>query len=510
MNQTIRRGLGGATLGVSLLFAGAAEANGLEFPSNGTEQMGRGSAWLARATDPLAVFYNPAALARNKTAASLTVNLTFENRCFSRVGPDGNTVQLQGRQETGKSCNDASGTPFPNPQLALNWRVNDKLGIGFAVMGPSAYGAVDFGGTSKENRSLLKSTLGQKADGPAGTRYMLSGMSNLLIWPQIAVGYEVAPNLRLGASFIWGVAIMDFTSFAMGTSSEQTLTSTGLVETAAQDVRAHIKAKDWFVPGFVASALYSATPTVDIAAWYHYSDSIKATGETQLDAFVFNNQLKAADDTVTTNTAKGKTVVSAAQPMEARIGARFHLPRPGVEPGKSADPLHDDLFDVELDGEWSHDSQFSGIDVEFQGPPQSVNVAGLGSVGPLPAKTSIPHNWKDAFGLRLGGDYNLLPDRLALRAGAWFQTSSIDPKYVHVDFFPTQRVGLSGGATVRFSPVDVQVGYQHVFMKDVDNKGDGRILGLTGSGNNLSTYAVNGGKLTGSANIFSIGAVARF
>jgi long-chain fatty acid transport protein len=148
------------------------------------------------------------------------------------------------------------------------------------------------------------------------------------------------------------------------------------------------------------------------------------------------------------------------------------------------------------------------IGVRFTGAPQTVKASGIELN--LPPDSSIPHKWKDTFGARLGGDYNVIQDLLAVRAGAWFQSSAIDPKYVYVDFFPTQRVGLTGGATVRVKPVDIQVGYQHIFMASVDNKGDGQVKALTGTGTGQSAFGINGGKLTGSANVFSIGAVARF
>lgn len=523
MKMTIRRALGRAAFFSALVgptfVAAEARANGLEYPSNGTEQMARGSAWLARASDPLAVYYNPAALARNGTAVGLTVNLTFEQRCFTRSGPGNQAVVLDAvaSQATYRACNDNAKTPFPNPQLAFNWRVNDKLGVGIAVMGPSAYGGIDFGGTAKNAQlSGAAEDRGKLVEGPAGTRYMISKLSNLLIWPQIAVGYEVMPNLRLGASFIWGVALMDFETYAVG--SNTTLGNNGLQETAQNDVKARIKARDYFVPGFVASALYSVTPQIDVAAWYHWSDKIEAKGQTTLDAFAYDGRFQPATDTRRTETAKDKTIVTAPQPMQARIGVRFHVPRPReltaeqrlAEKERGIDPLRDDLFDVELDGEWSHDSQFDAIGVQFQGGA-SVNTPGVGDVS-LPANSSVPHKWKDSFGVRLGGDYNVLADRLAVRAGAWYQSSSLDPAYIYPDFFPTERLGLTVGTTVRVKPVDIQLGYQHIFMKDQDNKGEGAIRGLSGSAQsgNLTPTAINGGRMSGAANVFSVGAVARF
>ena len=50
---------------------GSALRSGFDSPDNGVEQVGRGSAWVARADDPLAAFYNPAAIAFQATSVHL-------------------------------------------------------------------------------------------------------------------------------------------------------------------------------------------------------------------------------------------------------------------------------------------------------------------------------------------------------------------------------------------------------------------------------------------------------
>ncbi len=60
-----------------------AHATGItEFPDNGSEQGGRGGAWIARASDPLAVFYNPAGLAGQPTRLIFQSNINLQSTCF--------------------------------------------------------------------------------------------------------------------------------------------------------------------------------------------------------------------------------------------------------------------------------------------------------------------------------------------------------------------------------------------------------------------------------------------
>src|SRR6185369_8597989 len=62
-------------------------AGGLEFPGTGTEPLGRGAAFTAKADDPTAVEYNVAGLARQRgTRLLFDANLVFSSFDFQRAG----------------------------------------------------------------------------------------------------------------------------------------------------------------------------------------------------------------------------------------------------------------------------------------------------------------------------------------------------------------------------------------------------------------------------------------
>lgn len=503
-------------LGLALAAAPDAHANGFEELANGTEQLSRGGAWLARASDPLATYYNPAALSRNGTAASLTVNLFFQKTCFDRKGPGGEPVLLGGSNKYAvEICNKSE--PFPNPQLAFQWRVNDKMGVGVAVLGPSAVGKGEFAdyGVSFQRPD------GSYGEGPTSTRYILTEKDAKIIWPQVAVGYEVAPKLRVGASLIWGLAFISFSNISMGTSGSQGNLGSRINEPGDQDARAKVNSKDLFVPGFVLSSMYTVGDNLDVALWYHWSDKVKAKGEATIESFVYNKNLKPNPSPASVDTPKGKADVTVPQPMEARVGARWYKKRP-LEAGAAAsnrmDPLSQEVFDVELDLEWAHDSQFDTLGLRFQ----KQDIMANGDVpATIPQNADVAHNWKDSYGARLGGDYNLLPGKLALRGGLYFQTGSMRPEFAHIDFVPTQRLGLTVGGTYRVGPVDIQLGGGYVFHKTLDNGGNGGIRGIMASENPTCPYGpnaqpfhscwgVNGGKVSTHTAVVSLGAVYRF
>lgn len=500
-----------------------AKANGFHTLTVEPEQFARGGAWLARANNPLATFFNPAALSRNASGASVSMNLIFQRTCFQRKGPDNSVAaDASATASYGEVCNE--GNPFPNPQLAGNFRITDKLGVGIAVLGPSAAGKDKYSltGTNKRltDSFVTDAKAGDPSVGPSGTRFLLTDIDPLIAWPQIGVGYEAMPNLRFGASFIWGIAVLKFGNVAFGTGPTDQFKDGYFQEPASLNLKAILESKDLFVPGFVLSTMYSPTKNIDLAAWYHWSDSVRASGQADVTGVVYNNS-DVNPNPRSNPTPDGKTSVTVPQPMEARIGFRFFVPRNTAEPAPDApakrvvkDPLHDEVFDVELDGEWSHDSQFDDLLIRFNAkPPTAVIPSGSNTaLGVVPANADTPHRWKDSFGLRLGGDFNAIRDLLAVRAGVWYQTSSIDPRYLHVDYVPSQRVALAAGATVRVSIVDIQAGFAHTFFQSVDNNGNGWIKGLTPveSQGYRSPYAVNGGRVSAHSNIISFGAVARW
>src|ERR1035438_2988424 len=83
------------TLAASLMSAEqtAHATNVTEFPDNGSEQMARGGAWVARASDPLAAFYNPAGLAGQNTRLTIQVNINTNHTCFTRQKSAFDTTQ---------------------------------------------------------------------------------------------------------------------------------------------------------------------------------------------------------------------------------------------------------------------------------------------------------------------------------------------------------------------------------------------------------------------------------
>lgn len=532
------------------LFAvsGTTFASGVtETPDNGSEQMGRGGAWIARASDPLATLFNPAGLAGQPSRITIQANLLVDHTCFTRLRSASDTTAdlslVDGTGHYPRVCNDIQAVP--NPQFAITWRVTDRLGLGFAVAGPSAP-------ADKKFPEFITDNAGQPVAQPG--RYLLLKQSGVIVFPTIGVGYEVIDNLRLGASVAWGIAKLKLATAVLSLNTDNSSPSTN-------DLRANLQAADYFVPQFSLGGLYSATPEIDIAGWYKWSDAIRSRGDVGTAANYFSKANAGGDDsgvrygdtiyedcgTGTTSKACGAGDNATAKfviPMEAKLGIRYHKPR-GVLTGWNGekrahlrDPLATDVFDIEADLTWANNSAVEAFEVRFPGDATGRGVLPVsGTGGEFPPNVDAPRAFKDTFGLRVGGDYNAIPDKLALRAGAFIESSALDERYQSIDFAPQTRFGIALGGTYRIrlgsddksSAIEIMAGYGHVFYADQtreDPKADG-LRAIAGTSCNKSDpvsadkcadgnpryrtkWPINLGTITNTLNVINVGLAYRF
>ncbi len=280
-SMRVRLGLG-LSLASFLAARGAAATTVLELGDNGSEQMGRGGAWVARASDPLAAFYNPAGLAGQETRLTLQGNINIQSTCFTRIKATNDGTEQDGNLGAGNStvapgatfpqiCNNAFAPTASNavvPQLAFAYRVTPRLGVGLAIVTPSAAAASQTWPTS--------------VDGGLGPqRYLLLTGSPVVITPTLGVGWEPIDRLRIGASFIWGFANINFVNDSWGVNAGTVVNgqaAPGSLSSQKNDINGSITVSQAFIPGFTAGAIWSPTDNLDIAGWYKFMSTIDAKG----------------------------------------------------------------------------------------------------------------------------------------------------------------------------------------------------------------------------------------
>lgn len=542
----------GVVVAGALVSTRAAASNVTEVPDNGSEQMGRGGAWVARASDPLATAFNPAGLAGQATRVTLQNGFLFHRTCISRVRAASDTSVDPLADASGRFprvCSDIE--PALNPQLGGTLRVTSRLGIGLAVLGPATAGERNWPEFVEDASGTLR---------PAPQRYLLTREAGLILFPTLGVGYEVIPNLRLGASFGWGIAKIKTTAATVA------LNSSGL--DAANDVRANLQVRDFFVPRLTAGALWSVSPNVDLAGVYQWTDTIRAVGDVGTATNYYTPAVARGDeskvgygDTIFSDCGTGRpedagkcgsgdnASLRLVIPMEVKFGLRYRRPRYSAEqvqageglPGETfqRDPLGTEAFDVEVNVTWANNSAYESLEVRFPSDPSGggrLPVAGINSQ--IPPNADQPRHYRDVYGLRLGGDFNVLPDKLALRAGAYYETSALRDQYQHIDFSPTERIGVALGATYRIrfgdatrsQALELMLGYGHTFFGDATREdraatGIGALAGTPCPDNAIATgprgcsdgtqryrtrWPVNLGTITSSLNVINVGAAYRF
>lgn len=454
---------------------GLAHAGGFEYVAPGTRALGRGGAFMARADDPMALGYNPAALAfLPGYQLMLGSHLAFQDACVERTGtydasgvstnwsadsifgaPNASDPDNWVNQQMPRVCR--GGYPGPSPQLAFTARLLPELGIGVGLLTPSAVGNGTWGnedGTIEANGMVL----------PTPTRYALVQQDLLLIHPTIGIGISPVEWLSLGVSFQWGMAIVNYTNFTnAGTGAED----------PAEDVRTELNAQDFFVPAVIVSAHFVPIDELDIVLMARMSDNINAGASLTLTTGWFGTEQFGSYRPETT-VLEG-TTLHAGQPWQFGLAVRYaerRQPRhrdpdqAGRVTGRIEDPMQNEVWDIELDVVYQHNGTVGDFVVT---PPDAAAVALCEGEGgclhaPLPGVLPIPHGWKDQLSVRLGADWTVLPGQLALRLGAHWESSGFNAQYQSQDFIPGMRLGLHAGATLRFDRLDVSLAYAHIFQ----------------------------------------------
>jgi len=488
-----------------------AKADGLDTPAGGVRQVGRGGAWVARADDPLAAFVNPAAMVRNANGVHVGSHLMLREHCFERLGDGGVPVapgpSLAAAQ--GPVCADIA--PFPNPQLAIQHRIADRVWLGFAAVGPHKHGKASWPDVIRYQNKVGV----PNQPHPAPQRYLMLDDDALLVYPTVSVAVALRRNLSLGVGLVWGIAKFQFSNMVAGTGVAP--------EGFNQDIKSTIDGFDGFIPGLILSALYSPTKRFDIAGTFRYSDAIRATTNLKVQPTYYSsggdvNAAALSDPSLVTERERAGTFRFDI-PMEARLGFRYHQPRASAGYGQPwvakhgeqvRDAMSQDLFDVEVDLTYANTSAVDRIEIRL-GSDIPINL-GDGLTVSAPTNADMPRNWRDTLGVRLGGELVAIPDLLAVRAGGFFESKAVADADLSLDFHQGYKAGVGGGATLRLSRFDISAAYQHTFYGALDNGGAGNARGLSGNPDKdfRTDFVVNGGRATGSLDEVALGLTVHY
>ncbi len=413
-----------------LSFSTKALAGGFEIPDHGARAIGRGGAYAVGAKDLTAAHYNPATMAKFRgTRLMISHNSVHQAMTYDRAPLGPGWVDANGES--------IAGTDFAPVSNGAPWFL---LG---------AFGAVstDFG---LENATFWGSAHGPSAVGThkypayASQSFMLTEMEVLTVFFNLGAAWKYHSKetgrdiFGIGASI--GYAILPQMRYGLVTDSS---TLTGIDAENFQPI-----------PNPESTQLETILELKDntgitgnVGFWYRPIDAIEIGFGGRVIPTVFRPEGKVIVDKETLVTdevvAKMKRIT---MPVMLRGGIRYvHMKE------------ERELFDIEVDVQWENWSQIQSYDLEFDG-----RVSGQ----PLQPIT-LDKGWRDTISVRLGGDVNVIPDHLWLRAGGFYETGAVQDAYAHLDFPSFNRGGVGAGITAGLPGAEFSIGYQHIFQQDV-------------------------------------------
>jgi long-chain fatty acid transport protein len=472
----------------AIVFPSVARAGGFTFPDNGTEALGRGGAFTAKADDPTAIQYNVAGLARQRgTKLLLDLNLVLNNYDFTRSGtyPDDSTDPMTPYGGMPFPTVHNTGGPFPAPFFGITTDLGflDRWTFAIGAYGPSSVGNRTF-------PAVLGSGL------PSPSRYDVTGVNLLIVFPTLAAAVRATRWLDLGLALqlVYGnfnVSNISFFDLGRGKcpnteyapcDAGTKLTTDGVTATAMLGVMAHP------IPQLSIGA--NVRPAIDL----NTTGTVHATAP------------KVQQMTIDPEPASFHTHL----PWELRLGVRWAFLKDNFEHG-----------DVELDGTYEawgqsaegHCTRPAAVPAGAPfGCGDQVNIPQLAFFSDI--NPVVVHNFNDTFSIRMGGAYNLrMPHDhgvLTFRLGWYYDSSATSVKDTHLDFDTMAKYGFALGAGFKIRGIQINFAYAYVYEQDrtVTNGDIHSINGVNGFGQSSTGEplpVINNGRYHASTQILSFG-----
>jgi long-subunit fatty acid transport protein len=339
-----------------------------------------------------------------------------------------------------------------NPLLAVSTDLGHARGPVFAlgVFGPSGLHRTTYTqrGRATDEPALVRlvDASGKERVTWAPSRYDLVEDQLEVLYVTPAVAFEPTPGLRVGVSLQWVFARLAFTTYGALLADDP----------GGMAIRNEASAIDPFTPAAVLAVQARPLPTVEVGASFRWSAGLRASGDLDI-------SVTTIEDGAERSLGRDRVGIelSVGQPAELRAGVRWFLPR-GVTP--TGDPMTDEVLDLELDWIFETYSAVDAITLRSDDPIHMCSDQGGACIDSPPVgRVDLPHHWRDTHSLRLGGDWNVLPGRLAVRAGGSWESAAAPESLTLLDFAAVERFGLHAGATLRLGRLDVSVAAAHLF-----------------------------------------------
>ena len=408
---------------------GALWAGGVETGEQGARATGRAGAYTVKADDLSAISFNPAGLARQRgTHLYYSHRLTVSDIEYRRARTLDWSEALAGIPVMVDFAHVENARPvFP---LGIMAAVSTDFGWKDVTLAAGVFPPPGTGAASYPKNGAQK--------------YMLTDWEIYLLYYTLAAGWRVTDWFGVGASLQWvDIPRMQLTMVVDGKVTPLVVNP----RESLFDFAARVEGQDRSMFNAILGVWLRISPRWEIAAAAQLLPmSPRIKGRLHIEPLQMN--LAEEEISITKNGVPDDRVTFRFDlPMKLRAGVRTFYPEHGPE-----------LFDVELDVQyerWSVVDRFSldaNVTTEILG-----NQIYLGRI-------DIEKHWKDTVAVRLGGDFQLVPEQWWLRAGVFYESPAVNRPYAYVDFLSFHRVGLSAGATYRWRSLDLSASYTAVLQ----------------------------------------------
>ena len=499
-------------------------AGGTEFPADGTRGLGRGGARAARADDPTIMTRNPAALSLLWDDQAITgAHLLLARACMRPTGAFGVGVKSEAAVDLGEGPvfpladvgdTDLEGNPlggfadepYPEicqsgaapflPHVALSKKLTDDLGVGIGFFPPDSASLFQWG-----NRDGTIDTPNGRRPNPL--RYYRSHQNVSYFSLLGAAGFRIAPWISVGVGFQWMLAVYSATTWSTPLSALD----------PQADVRGVLFGRDLFIPGLITSVQLRPFDFLDVVIGFKLSDRVQSKVKLDITTGAFGtgelfefydasrDEVRSIGTTIptTSHNQPGELDSPPIWAPQLTLGVRFaDLLKPRSDDAAAAraaagdyveDSMGTERWDVEFDAIYYFTSvydraQFTTKDASLE--LLAINDAGM-ELDPIEAspgdclyrnpttnncegdrlvKTDL--GGKDQLTFRLGGEFNLFPGVLALRAGVSYEMRGQDPSSLNVLNYMLSRTGLHAGFTLRVAgKTDISFGFAHFIHENI-------------------------------------------
>jgi long-chain fatty acid transport protein len=422
----VRRFAALTTLAGAVAVTGTALADGGYYGGAlGARAAGRAGAFVARADDPTAVHYNPAGLASIGGTMIMVGNRVSHNGYAYTRAPTLDWGNASGNMAPLVTFPEASnGKPWQGLEPLLAFASNLGLrDFGFALAAFAAPGA-----------SNLTYPLG------GGQRYMMLEREAIFLNYTASAAWKLRDVFGVGVTLEWIAVprlnyslLIDGSPFAMDAHPVS----------SPFDMLASTSGSDPFTFNAIVGTWIRPVPFLQIGLAGQVIPTSIETNST-LSVTPLDPSLGTVELTRDGLPANDVNVILPL-PLMARGGVRY----------RGLDGLGSERFDIELDVEYETWSRVNQFTVDTRG----LNAYLLGSDTPL-GRIAIAKRWRDTLAVKLGGDVAVIPGRLALRAGAFYETAVAEAAYSNVDFPGGRMVGGSAGGSFLSGRWEVAIAYQ--------------------------------------------------